>query len=121
MANGRVLVIDDEAFIRDLVCDFFASESINCDQAPSMDHALKLLGENTYDLVLLDRNLETSREENAVGSLRRIQPGIAVVILTGDHLFGEDALKRIAADGLIYKPFKIDEFMQSVQRFLELE
>lgn len=120
MAEGRVLVVDDEAFIRDLVCDFFDSESISCDGASNLIGALEHMEKRSYKLVLLDRNLESLREENALEEIRRIQPGVAVVILTGDHQFTEDGVKRIAADGLIHKPFKIDEFMQSVRRFLEM-
>lgn len=119
MAEGRVLVVDDEAFIRDLVCDFFDSESISCDGASTLGVALENMTARRYKLVLLDRNLESSRDENALEEIRRIQPGVAIVILTGDHQFTEDTMKRIAADGLIHKPFKIDEFMQSVRRFLE--
>ena len=77
--------------------------------------------ERPYKLVLLDRHLESTHDENALEEIRRIQPGVAVVILTGDHQFNEDGMKRIAADGLIHKPFKIDEFMQSVRRFLEMQ
>ncbi len=121
MSERRVLVVDDEDFIRDLVCDFFDCEGIQCDSAETMPTALELLRKYHYFLVLLDRNLESAKGEKVISHVRRIQPRIPVVILTGDHQFSSEEARRIEADGVIYKPFKIDEFMTSVEEFLETE
>ena len=121
MADGKVLVIDDEAFIRELVCDFLSSESIACSKVATLSQALELLKDKSFHLVLLDRNLDAIRGEQIIPRIRRIHPGIPVVIMTGDHQFNENSLKRIAANGILHKPFKFDEFMQLVGKFLESE
>lgn len=121
MAAGRVLVIDDEAFIRELVCDFLSFEEIASNNVATLPDALELMKDNSFSLVLLDRNLETIRGEQIIPRLRRIHPGIPVVIMTGDHQLNENSLKRIAANGVLHKPFKFDEFMQIIGKFLESE
>ncbi|MBN1197449.1 MAG: response regulator [Candidatus Aminicenantes bacterium] len=121
MAAGRVLVIDDEAFIRELVGDFLSFGEIACNKVATLPDALELMKDNSFNLVLLDRNLETIRGEQIIPRLRRIHPGIPVVIMTGDHQFSENSLKHIAANGVLHKPFKLDEFMQIIGKFLESE
>jgi len=121
MANGRVLVIDDEASIRELLCDFLSSEAIACSNVATLAQALELLKDNSFNLVLLDRNLDAIRGEQIIPRIRRIHPGIPVVIMTGDHQFNENSLKHVAADGILHKPFKFDEFMQLVGKFVESE
>ncbi len=121
MAKGRVLVVDDEAFIREMVNDFLESDAIACDSAATLTAALENLAGNTYDLVLLDRNLDFSHGDDAVSCIRRIHPNVPVVIMTGDHQFGDTSIKRVGANGFIHKPFKYDEFMQTILQFLEPE
>ncbi len=119
MSQKKILVVDDEAFIRELVKDFLEFENILCDEADDLDSALDLLNQSKYDLVLLDRNLRNNKAEDIIKELRQVSQAVPVVILTGDHLVDEDYLSCIKASGIIYKPFQVNDFLRKINSFLE--
>ena len=49
-----VLVVEDEARIRDIVRDYFSAHGMTCDLARDGEEALDLLRDHDYDAILLD-------------------------------------------------------------------
>ena len=49
-----VLLVEDEARIRDIVQDYFAAHGLDCDLARDGEEALDLLRDHDYDAILLD-------------------------------------------------------------------
>lgn len=119
MNNKKVLVIDDEDFIRELVRDFLDLKDIHCDAAENANTALKLYSETDYDLVLLDVNLGSSRAVEVLAELKKVRTNIPIVLLTGDPHYNEDYSDKIGADGVIFKPFQVDNFIKNIEKFLE--
>lgn len=119
MSRKKILVVDDEAFIRELVKDFLEFENISCDEADDLDSAIDLMSQSQFDLVLLDRNLRNIKAEDIIKELRQVNQNIPIVILTGDHLVDEDYLSSIQANGIIYKPFQVNEFLGKINSYLE--
>jgi two-component system response regulator ResD len=119
MNNKKVLVIDDEDFIRELVMDFLELKDIHCDAAENATSALKLYSETDYDLVLLDVNLGNTNAVEVLAELKKIRTNIPVVLLTGDPHYDEEYSGRIGADGVIFKPFQIDDFIKNIRKILE--
>ena len=50
----RVLLVEDEKRIRDIVRDYFAAHGLECDLARDGEEALDLLLDHDYDTILLD-------------------------------------------------------------------
>jgi DNA-binding response OmpR family regulator len=119
MSQKKILVVDDEAFIRELVKDFLEFENISCEEADDLDSAIDLLSQSTFDLILLDRNLRNYKAEDIIKELRQVNQTIPIVILTGDHMVDEDFLTSINASGIIYKPFQVNEFLVKINSYLE--
>lgn len=119
MSTKKVLVIDDEEFIRDLVRDFLELKDIRCDDAADATRALNKFAENHYDLVLLDVNLGKSSAPEVIVELRKIRAHVPILLLTGDPNCSPDYSGQIGAAGIIYKPFQVDDFIDSVTKFLE--
>jgi len=119
MSEKSVLVIDDEDFIRELVKDFLEMDQIRCEAADSMDVAIEFVTKEEFNLILLDRNLGEIKAEDFIIRIREINKNIPIVILTGDPHCDQDYLDEIGADGIIFKPFQVTDFMQNVNRFLE--
>ncbi|MCP4218157.1 MAG: response regulator, partial [bacterium] len=113
--------IDDEDFIRELVKDFLELEDILCDGAETAETGLDLISKNSYDLVLLDRNLGKSKAEDIVVKIRDLNNTVPVVILTGDADCDDEYQKNIGAQGVVFKPFQVVDFMGKVNEFLELK
>ena len=117
MAQNKVLVIDDEDFIRQLVVDFLELNDIKCDGAMDLETGLELLSKNDYNLILLDRNLKDCKAEDIVKQIKE-KKNIPIVLLTGDHDCDEEYLKKNDISGIILKPFQIKEFMEQITRYM---
>jgi len=121
MSEKKVLVIDDEDFIRDLVKEFLELSEVQCEETGSSEVALKLVSEEDFHLILLDRNLGDYKAEDFITRIKAVRNDIPIVILTGDPRCDKKYLKRIGADGIIFKPFQVAEFTESVSKFLEIK
>lgn len=121
MSKKKILVIDDEDFIRALVRDFLEIEDIQCDDAETSKQGLELIARNNYGVILLDKNLEHSKAEDIIEQIREIKKDTPIVILTGDADCDEDYIKQVGAAGIIFKPFQVFQFIKKIKKFLESE
>jgi response regulator RpfG family c-di-GMP phosphodiesterase len=116
----KVLVVDDEKFIRDILADFLAMEGYNVRTAEDGTAALVELERCRYDMIISDLKMPKMGGIELLEHSSQRSPGVLTVIMTG---FGTvetaiDAMKRGAYD-YILKPFKVDEVIHVVQRGLE--
>ena len=116
----RVLVVDDEKFIRDILADFLGMEGYVVRTAEDGAAALNELQNAHYDLVISDLKMPRMGGIELLEAMSHAAPNALTVIMTG---FGTveiaiDAMKRGAYD-YILKPFKVEEVIHVVQRGLE--
>ncbi|MCC6214713.1 MAG: response regulator [Polyangiaceae bacterium] len=116
----RILVVDDEKFIRDVLADFLGMEGYTVRTAEDGAAALGELDRARYDLVISDLKMPRVGGLELLREVERRHPATVTVIMTG---FGTvetaiDAMKRGAYD-YILKPFKVEEIVHVVQRGLE--
>ncbi len=116
----RVLVVDDEKFIRDILADFLTMEGYAVRTAEDGNQALTELSRSSFDLVISDLKMPKMGGLDLLSHVTRLQPEALTVIMTG---FGTvetaiDAMKQGAYD-YILKPFKVEEIVHVVQRGLE--
>jgi putative nucleotidyltransferase with HDIG domain len=116
----RVLVVDDEKFIRDILADFLTMEGYAVRTAEDGAQALSELSHSTFDLVISDLKMPKMGGLDLLQHVGHLQPEALTVIMTG---FGTvetaiDAMKQGAYD-YILKPFKVEEIVHVVQRGLE--
>jgi len=112
----RVLVVDDEIALADLVAKGLTRQDMAVDVAYRGDHADELLTVNDYDVVVLDRDIpgvhgdEVARRLAARGSLTRIIMLTAATTLT-DRVNGLE----LGADDYLAKPFEYPELVARVR------
>lgn len=116
----RVLVVDDEKFIRDIIADFLGLEGYIVRTAEDGSSAVNELQRARYDLVISDLKMPKMGGLDLLKEVTRSHPDTLTVIMTG---FGTvetaiDAMKRGAYD-YVLKPFKVEEIVHIVQRGLE--
>jgi response regulator RpfG family c-di-GMP phosphodiesterase len=116
----RVLVVDDEKLIRDILADFLGMEGYIVRTAEDGAAAIAELNRAHYDLVISDMKMPRMGGIELLDQLGRVAPHVVTVIMTG---FGTvetaiDAMKRGAYD-YILKPFKVEEVIRVVQHGLE--
>jgi response regulator RpfG family c-di-GMP phosphodiesterase len=117
----RVLVVDDEQSIRDMLAELLEMDGYNVATATDGMNALDVLESSAhFDLVLTDLKMPRMGGISLLDQVGRHSPSTTAVIMTG---FGTvetaiDAMKRGAYD-YILKPFKIDEVLHVVRRAIE--
>src|SRR6266545_1338918 len=116
----RVLVVDDEKFIRDIIADFLGMEGYIVRTAEDGSSAVSELSRARYDMVISDLKMPKMGGLDLLREVARTHPDTLTVIMTG---FGTvetaiDAMKQGAYD-YILKPFKVEEIVHIVQRGLE--
>jgi response regulator RpfG family c-di-GMP phosphodiesterase len=118
--RARVLIVDDEKFIRDILADFLGMEGYHVRTAEDGAAALNELNHAHYDLIISDLKMPRMGGIELLEAIGSAAPNALTVIMTG---FGTvetaiDAMKRGAYD-YILKPFKVEEVIHVVQRGLE--
>jgi response regulator RpfG family c-di-GMP phosphodiesterase len=116
----RVLVVDDEKFIRDILADFLSLEGYRVCTAQDGSAAITELQNAPYDLVITDLKMPKLGGLDLLKEISTCYPETLTVIMTG---FGTvetaiDAMKQGAYD-YILKPFKAEEIVHIVQRGIE--
>src|ERR1700738_3973730 len=117
-----ILIVDDEADIREIVSGIFADEGHGTRTAKNSDEALAAIGARRPTLVFLDIWLQGSRLDGLqlLKSVKEQNPMLPVVMISG-HGNIETAVSaiKLGAYGFIEKPFKADRLILIADRALE--
>ena len=118
-ASRRILVVDDDEFIRDMFSAFL-NENYTCMTAASSDEALLMLSRETYGLVISDIKMPGRNGVELLREIRLRYPDTAVIMISGIDRPQRirDALQLGALDYLI-KPCELDVVGIAVERALE--
>jgi len=117
-AQKKILLVDDDAVFRDEFKDCFEEYGIT--EAANGEEALALLNKpNEIDLVFLDVRMYGLSGIDVLNKIRKINPNLRVVILTGysSKDVAIDAL-RAQADDYIEKPLDIEATRRAIEKFL---
>ncbi|MBN2446905.1 MAG: response regulator transcription factor [Phycisphaerae bacterium] len=119
MARKRVLVIEDDASIRQGLVDALDIDGYQTLEAATGDQGLDLALHREYDLVLLDLVLPQRDGLDILAELRKSRPTTPVIILTarGEEQDRVRGLK-LGADDYVVKPFSIKELLARVAAVL---
>jgi len=115
----RVLVVDDEASIRDLLAKTLALAEYEVDMAPDGRAALALLRERPYDLLITDLKMPVMDGMALVHEVRRLLPLLPIVIVTA-HSTEASAIESVnlGVTGYLTKPFRITKILNTAARIL---
>jgi two-component system NtrC family response regulator len=120
MAGGeRILIVEDEDLMRELLTKILAGENYRIYQASSGEEALKLLQDQTLDLVLTDLRLKGMNGLQLLSEVRTLDPEIVVIVMTA-YASVETAVEamRKGAYDYITKPFINEEIRVMLRRAL---
>jgi sensor domain CHASE-containing protein/nitrogen-specific signal transduction histidine kinase/CheY-like chemotaxis protein len=87
--GGRVLIVDDEADIRQLFTKFLAKDH-HVDSAPDARGALDILDKGSYDVALIDLGLPDMAGDQLADEIRQRDPKLSTVLITGWDLDEDD-------------------------------
>ena len=115
----RILIVDDEAKIREVLAEYAEFEGFASDQAADGMEAVNKCKNEDYDLILMDIMMPKLDGYSAVKEIRKFKD-IPVIMLSArgeeyDKLFGFE----IGADDYVVKPFSPKEVMARVNAVLK--
>ncbi len=118
--DERILVVDDDESVRQLVISITTSAGYNCVALSSGEEALAALRNGQrYDLLLSDLTMDGMDGFALLDQVRRIDPNMPVVMVTAvdDLSVALSAIHKGAYDYLL-KPFQREQMLASVHRAL---
>lgn len=116
--SQHILVIDDEAQIRELLSVYFRRQGYVVTTAANSQESLQILAQDPVDLVVLDIGLEGEDGLRLLEKIKASHPSVRVVMLTGMG-FVEDLLEEAhakGADGYVSKVLPLGELLLAIQR-----
>jgi excisionase family DNA binding protein len=115
----RVLVVDDESTIRDLLSKTLALAEYDVDMAPDGRTALDRLRVIPYDLLITDLKMPGVDGLTVIREARRLKADLPVIIITG---FSNEASAieavNLGVSGYLTKPFRVPRVLAAASKAL---
>jgi len=115
---ARILVIDDELEIRNLVASMLEIQQHNIVHAADGAQGLDLLHREKFDMVITDIYMPNVSGLDVIRWVLDESPNIPIIAMSGAGL-GADLAQKTGATVVIEKPFQVLSFMSTVQYLLE--
>jgi two-component system response regulator PilR (NtrC family) len=120
-AKSHVLVVDDEADIRELLAMTLTRMGVESHGAATQSEALALLAANSYDLCLTDMRLPDGDGLNVLAYVAKNHPHVPVAVITA-HGSTENAVAALKAGAFDYlaKPVSLEQLRALIRSALNL-
>ncbi|HRY14195.1 MAG TPA: response regulator transcription factor [Syntrophomonadaceae bacterium] len=118
MDHARILIVDDEALIRDLIKEYVSLENFAVDEAADGQQGLDLFQREHYDLIILDVMMPIMDGWNLCRKIRRVSQ-VPIIMLSArgeeyDKLLGFE----LGVDDYLTKPFSPKELLARIKAIL---
>lgn len=112
---GRILVIDDHPYMRDILAHFLEARGHGITLCPDGTTGIARVAREAFDLVVTDLRLPDMPGWEVVRFVKQLRPDTPVALITGSgDLIDPKDLDRYGVDYLLAKPFTRDRFMAVV-------
>jgi excisionase family DNA binding protein len=118
-ARQRVLVVDDEASIRDLLSKTLALAEYDVDTAPDGTTALDRMRAFNYDLLIADLKMPGMDGLTLIRQAKRIKADLPIIIITGFST-ESSAIEAVnlGVAGYLTKPFRVPQVLAAASKAL---
>jgi CheY-like chemotaxis protein len=117
---AKILVVDDESIIRDLLYEFLTGQGHTVLLASSGEEALKFLSEPEIKLALVDLKLPGLDGLELIRSIKKLKPSLPCLLMTAYP--DKESLARarkLGVSAYITKPFQLDQLLSLIQKALK--
>ncbi|MDH4155864.1 MAG: response regulator [candidate division Zixibacteria bacterium] len=112
----RVLVVDDEKWVREVFQDFCkVTDAFEVDQARNGAEAVEKIRQSRYDLVTLDLIMPEMSGLEVLSAIQDVSPHVPVMVITGnatEKLVNEAGV--MGACRVLYKPVMLEHFLSEI-------
>lgn len=110
----RILIIDDDQYVRMLLCDLLTTWGYEADAAADGVEGLALFGRGGYDAVLTDHAMPTLSGLDVAASVRHLDPRVSMIMFTAFN-GGFDGADRRLRFTVLRKPLEIDGLRRALR------
>ena len=116
-AHLRVLVVDDDPNVADLLRDVLGEQGHDVGLASSIEDALAWLDDNRCDVLVTDLDLRGTSGWKLARKVRETHPSIVIGLITGWPLGAPDGeLRARGVDFVLTKPFTAEALLEAIAR-----
>lgn len=115
-AARRILIVDDEIELAEIIKETFQEEGILADSCASGREALEALGKHKYDAVLTDIKMPKMDGLHLLNEIKSKPDSPAVVLMSAYETLAIEELHHQGASALISKPFSSRDALRLVSR-----
>jgi DNA-binding response OmpR family regulator len=120
MRDLKVLLVDDETEFVSTLAERLRMRSIIADATHTGEDALRMMENETYDVVVLDVMMPGIGGLETLKRIKSLRPGLAVILLTGMGKTKEAmAGMRHGAFDFLTKPVQLDDLMVKIRAAAE--
>ena len=116
--DPKILLVDDNAVVRDMLVDLVGSLGYAADAASGGAEALALFDQNRYDIVLTDLLMPGMSGWEVLAAVRQRNPRIPVVIITGTAPTADDPRAAQAGVAVLRKPVDVKALDDTIKEKL---
>jgi two-component system, NtrC family, response regulator HydG len=116
MAKGRILLVDDNEDFLDSTKDVLEEEDYDVVTASSGEEAVRRIGEQSFDVVVMDIKMPGISGVESLVEMRKISPSIKVIMCTAYII--DSLIRQALAEGaytVLNKPFKIQLLLHTIE------
>jgi len=113
----KILIVDDEEEIRNVIGDILSLENVFCDLATDGLDAISKIQRNKYSGIILDMKMPELNGVKTLAALQTMEPNLPILIITGfDDKQTHDAAKSENVVGVLIKPFTGEDIKKYLPR-----
>jgi DNA-binding response OmpR family regulator len=120
--TARILIIDDEVQIREMLEQMLTREGYEVVNAPDGKVGMKVCREQDIDLIITDIIMPEKDGIEMILELRHDFPKLRVIAISGGGRLGPDGYlemaKKLGAHKTFFKPFNRKEILEAVRELL---
>ena len=119
---ARILVIEDEALVRDTLCQYLEGAGHELLVAENGEQGLEIYRSHNPDLVISDVSMPTREGISTLVELRRLNPDAKIVMMSGGTPSGVtdylELAQQLGAAAVLRKPFRKAHLVELVRKIL---
>lgn len=117
MTIEKILVVDDESEIRELLADLLKRKGLEVETAENGIKGLKLLEEHSFDMVITDMKMPGMTGMEVLKRIKEVSPQTLVILMTAYGTI-ENAVEAMREGAFTYliKPFSLESLMATIEK-----
>lgn len=113
-----ILIVDDDSDLLETLCDYYKYLGALVYSAVDGQEALEIIHKKELSLILSDLQMPVMDGATLLETILKEKLKIPFVFITGQSHFTEEKALRLGAQGLVYKPYKLNVMNEKIQNVL---